>query len=286
MAKTIGNPLSWGAEAVGAIGRSLSQAAGGMRGEVTAEPVVREITPADLRESLKLGLDDFLALRSDVIFLCLFYPLIGAALVFSAMNANLAPYIFPMASGFALLGPVLATGLYEMSKRREAGESVSFADAFAPFSAPNFGPILALGLYLLAVFLVWMVAAAIILRLTMGAGAAPTAAGFFSDVFTTGGGFALILVGTGVGAIFAAAVLALSVVSFPLLIDRNVGVPMAVRTSVEVTRRSPKTVALWGLIVAAGLAIGSAPLFLGLIVVVPVLGHATWHLFRRAVAPL
>lgn len=284
MAKTIGNPLSWSVEAIGAVGRSFSRAADGMRGEVAVEPRVNEITPADLRAALRAGLDDFLALRSDVIFLCLFYPLIGVALVLAAMNANLSPYIFPMASGFALLGPVAATGLYEMSKRRESGADVTFADAFAPFSAPNFGPIFVLGLYLLAVFLLWIGAAALILWLTMGPGAAPTSGAFFTAVFTTGGGIALIVIGTAVGAVFAAAVLALSIVSFPLLIDKSVGVPMAVRTSAEVTRRNPRVVALWGGIVAGALAIGSVPLFLGLIVAVPVLGHATWHLYRRAVS--
>lgn len=283
MAKTIGNPLSWSAGALGTLGRGLSQARDGLRGTDTTAPEIRTVTPRDLLDALRLGLDDFFALRSDVIFLCLFYPLIGTALVWSAMNANLAPYIFPMASGFALLGPVAATGLYEMSRRREAGEEVNWAHAFAPFSAPNFGPIFVMGLYLAAVFLMWMVAAGIILRLTMGADTPTSTAAFFGEVLGTGNGLALMAVGVPVGAVFAGIVLALTVVSFPLLIDRPVGVPMAIATSARVTRRNPGTVALWGAIVAAALAIGSAPLFLGLIVVVPVLGHATWHLYRRAV---
>ena len=210
-------------------------------------------------------------------------PMLGEA--WSAMNASVAPYLFPLASGFALLGPLAATGLYEMSRRREAGDEVHWTDALAPLHSPSMGPILALGGYLLGVFLVWMITAGVILRLTMGAEPPVSAAAFFQQVLTTPGGWALILVGIPVGACFAAVVLAISVVSFPLLVDRNIGLPRAVATSIEVTRKNPRTVATWGVIVAVLLALGSIPLFLGLIVVMPVLGHATWHLYRRAVSP-
>ena len=93
----------------------------------------------------------------------------------------------------------------------------------------------------------------------------------------------MIVVGIGVGFLFALLVLAISVVSFPLLLDRNAGIGTAVSTSMRAVAASPGTMALWGLIVAAGLVIGSVPLFLGLVVILPVLGHATWHLYRRVV---
>lgn len=285
MVKTIGNPLSWSVDAVGAAGSAMAEAAGRMGGREQAPPVVNTITTNDLVESLRLGLSDFTEMRTDAMFIVLVYPFIGAFLAWSAMNASMAQYLFPLASGFALVGPLAAVGLYEMSRRREAGEEVHWTDALTPLRSPSMGPILALGAYLLGIFMIWMITAGVILRLTMGDEAPASSAAFFHQVLTTPGGWALILIGIPIGACFAAVVLAISVVSFPLLVDRNIGLPRAVATSIELTRKNPATVATWGVIVAVLLALGSIPLFLGLIVVMPVLGHATWHLYRRAVAP-
>jgi uncharacterized membrane protein len=263
----------------------MAEALERMGGRDQADPEVRTITIDDLRAALRKGVDDFMDLRSDVLFIVLIYPVIGVALATFAFNARLAPYIFPMASGFALLGPVLATGLYEMSRRREAGQEVHWTHAFDPIRSPSFGPILGLGIYLLGIFLLWIVTAGVIFRLTMGATPPESAVAFFGEVLTTGSGLALFLIGVPVGAVFAAVVLAVAVVSFPLLVDRNIGLPRAVVTSLRVSRENPRTVAVWGLTVAAILVAGSIPLFLGLIVALPILGHASWHLYRRAVVP-
>ena len=106
---------------------------------------------------------------------------------------------------------------------------------------------------------------------------------FIHDVLTTSHGWALIIAGNVIGFIFAAVVLSISVVSFPLLLDRDVGAAVAVQTSIRAVLANPLTMALWGLIVALALVIGSIPLFVGLAIVMPVLGHATWHLYRRVV---
>ncbi len=137
----------------------------------------------------------------------------------------------------------------------------------------------------LALFIVWILTAHGIYFATMGPEAPASIGSFARDVFTTGAGWALLILGCAVGFLFAALVLATSVVSFPLLLDRDVGLPAAVITSMRVAAANPVTIAVWGLIVAAGLVIGSIPFFLGLIVVMPILGHATWHLYRRAVEP-
>lgn len=108
---------------------------------------------------------------------------------------------------------------------------------------------------------------------------------FLSRVFTTRAGWTLIIVGNGVGFLFAAGVLTISIVSFPLLLDRDVGAVVAVLTSVRAVLRNPLTIAAWGLIVATLLVIGSLPLFVGLAVIMPVLGHSTWHLYRKLVEP-
>jgi len=287
MAKTIGNPGSWLAQVFAGAGHHVSESTASLGGHGTeaGEIVVREITLDDLRDALRRGAADFAAFRTDVLMLCLIYPFAGLCLAWIAFSGGQIALIFPLAAGFALIGPVAAVGFYELSRRREAGQKASWGDAFGFLSSPSLGPILVLGVYLFAVFVAWMIVAWWIWRLTLGPEPPVSVAGFAGDVLTTGAGWAMIVLGIGAGFLFAAAVLAMSVVAFPLLLDRNVGLPAAVATSVEVARKNPRTVAAWGAIVAASLALGAIPALLGLVVVLPVLGHATWHLYRRAVEP-
>ena len=158
-----------------------------------------------------------------------------------------------------------------------------WVDAFGVLRAPSIGAITLLGLMLIALFLLWLVVAQIIYVVTLGPQAPASMGAFVSDVFSTGAGWTMIIVGIGVGFLFALLVLAVSVVSFPLLLDRNVGIGTAVTTSIRAVAANPAVMALWGLIVAAGLVVGSLPLFVGLVVILPVLGHATWHLYRKVV---
>ena len=288
MAETIGNPLSWSVDAARATGRHLGAVGGALgAGDVTETelPRVRRIGYEDLEAALRAGWEDFVACRSDVFFLCVLYPVVGLVMAWAAASGNLLPLIFPLISGFALVGPAAAVGLYELSRRREAGLPTRWSDAFSVIGSPSFGGILALSGLLFATFVVWMIAAHGIWSATLGPEPPASLGAFFSDVFLTGAGWAMILIGTAVGFLFAAAVLAVSVVSFPLLLDRPVGLPAAVVTSIRVAGTNPGPVAIWGLIVAAGLVIGALPAFLGFVVVLPVLGHATWHLYRRAVVP-
>ncbi len=286
MSDTIGNPLSWGAKEIGAVGRHIGEAAARVGHDTTPEaemPRIRHIAVRDLREVLRKGANDFAACRSDVAFLCVLYPVIGIVLAWFAFDHNLMPLIFPVVSGFALVGPVAAVGLYEMSRRRELGEEPGWGDAFAVVSSPSFGAILALALMLAAVFIVWVLTAQGIYFATFGDSAPASLISLAREVLTTGAGWSLAIVGITVGFLFAALVLACSVVSFPLLLDRNVGLPVAVITSLRVAAANPVPIAVWGVIVAAGLVLGSIPFFLGLIVVMPILGHSTWHLYRRTV---
>ena len=285
---TIRNPIEWGADQLKQAAQHAQSVGSSMRGAGTGTEgrhlVVRRIETADLRDVLAKGLSDFGSYRTDVVFICLMFPLIGIVLARFALNSDLLPLLFPAASGFALLGPVAAVGLYEMSRRRELGQRATWADAFGTVRSPSFGTILVLGLILLAIFLLWMAAAQLIYMMTLGPEPPVSAAAFLGDVFTTGAGWTMIVVGMGVGFVFAVAVLAISVVSFPLLLDRDVGLGTAVSTSVRVVTENPVPMAAWGLLVAGGLALGSIPFFLGLIVVMPVLGHGTWHLYRKTVA--
>ena len=248
-------------------------------------PAIRRIAPSDVIQSLVRGLEDFTAMPSHAVFLCVIYPLVAIFLIALTLRHAMLPLAFPLAAGFALIGPLAATGLYEMSRRREAGLEVSWIHAVDVLRSPSRGAILALGFLLMAIFFVWLAVAEAIYVADFGYGSPASIRHFLMDVLTTSAGWNLIAVGTGVGFLFAVVVLVISAVSFPLLLDRDVGAAVALLTSIRVVAANPATMALWGFIVAAMLVIGSAPFFLGLTVVVPVLGHATWHLYRKAVEP-
>jgi uncharacterized membrane protein len=279
----IRHPLEWGADQLRTANLAVERASHSLHSPAAALPAVRKIALADLADVLASGLRDFGAYRTDVIFLCIIYPLAGLVLAAFAFGYDLLPMLFPLASGFALIGPVAAVGLYEMSRRREQGIEITWADAFGVVRAPAFGAILVLGLILLAIFLLWLAAAYAIWLMTLGPAPPASIGTFAQEVLTTGAGWTMIVAGVGVGFLFALLVLAISVVSFPLLLDRDVGLRTAVTTSVRAVSTNPGPMAAWGLIVAGGLVLGSIPVLLGLIIVMPVLGHATWHLYRKVV---
>ncbi len=285
MAQTIGNPLSWIAQHLKHSGEHVSQSAARLGSSDTASiPEVRALTYVDLREALKAGMADFAACRSDALFLVVFYPLVGLVLVMMSMSANMLPLVVPLILGFALIGPFAAVGLYEMSSRREAGLPARWGDAMSVIRSPSFGAILMLGFYLAALFIAWLVAASMIYNATLGPDQPDTFMTLITAALTTGAGWTMIILGIAVGACFAVTALAISLVAFPLLLDRHTGLPVAVITSIRVLRASPAVVLSWGALVGISLAFGALPFLLGLILVVPVFGHATWHLYRRAVA--
>ena len=283
MPKTIGNPLSWTMGALGSAARYSAVITAPAGADPRVRPETRILMLEDLRHALRKGWDDLAAMRSDVMFACLLYPLMGAVLLGLATQGNLTHLLFPVLSGFALVGPVAALGLYELSRRREAGLPVSWAAMFDVLRSPRFPRIVMLALVNGVIFMAWLLLADAIHTATLGADAPRGLGVFLNEVVTTPAGWAMAVIGTGVGFVLAALVLAVSVVSFPLLLDRDVSLPVAVMTSVQVVRENPVVIAAWGLIVAVGLAVGILPVLLGLIVVLPVLGHATWHLYRAAV---
>ncbi|MCW0181775.1 MAG: DUF2189 domain-containing protein [Zavarzinia sp.] len=285
---TIRNPVEWSADFLAGTARAINAAGHDIYREDLETggrlPMIRRIELADLGVALRRGLDDFAACRTDVIFLCLVYPLIGLVLARIAMDSGLLPLLFPLASGFALIGPLAGLGLYEMSRQREGGATVSWLQAFGVLRAPGLTGIILLGLVLVAIFFGWQYAAQTIYAATLGPMPPASLAAFLHDVFNTRAGLLMSVVGLGVGFVFAVAVLAISVVSFPMMLERHVRMDIAIATSVRVVAANPLAMAVWGLIVAGGLVLGSLPFFAGLIVVLPVLGHATWHLYRRVVA--
>lgn len=286
MTQTIGNPLSWTFGAIRSAFGYASSVAGSVGAEAatgTEIPEIRTLTLEDLRIALRKGWADVMAFRSDVVFVCLLYPVIGGVLAVLAVQGNSLQLIFPTLSGFALAGPVAAVGLYEMSRRREKGEPTNWLAYLDVIKSPKFGGILILSLFHVVIFLVWVMSANLIFDATLGPDAPVSISAFITEIFTTGAGWALIVIGMGVGFAFSAAVLAISVVSFPMLLDRDVSLPTAVVTSVKVALKNPVPIGVWGLIVAGSLALGSLPALLGLVLILPILGHSTWHLYRRAV---
>lgn len=251
---------------------------------VSNAPIIRKLQMSDIGVALRKGFDDFIALPSHAIVLCVIYPVIGVMLARMVLGYSVTPLLFPLAAGFALIGPFAAIGLYEMSRRRELGEDASAWHAFAILRSPSIGAILGLGALLLALFVTWIAAAQSIYVATFGNAPAAEIPDFLGRVFTTPEGWMLIGVGCGVGFLFALLSLCLSIVSFPMMLDRHASAADAMVTSLRVVAANPLVVAAWGVVVAALLVIGTLPFFLGLAVVIPVLGHATWHLYRMAVA--
>jgi uncharacterized membrane protein len=246
-------------------------------------PSVRKIGLSDLRQALLAGLDDFNAMPSHIVFICMIYPILGIILTRLALGIDILPVVFPLAAGFALIGPFAAIGLYEMSRRRELGLDLSWWHVFDVLSSPSVGAIGGLAVLLMLIFLGWLGTAQAIYQLDFGPAVPVSISQFAHDVLTTDAGWKLIFWGNLVGFFFAVWVLTIGAVSFPLLLDRDVGAAVAITTSAKAVWKNPLTMAVWGFIVAALLLVGSLPFFFGLAVVMPVLGHATWHLYRRVV---
>lgn len=281
------NPLEWAWDHLKQTGHAVEATAHTMEGSWedrdVAPPRVRRIGASDIGDALAQGFKDFGACRTDVVFLCLIYPIAGLIISRMAFDYGMVALIFPLVAGFALIAPLFGVGLYEMSRRRELGLETGWTDAFGVVRTPAIGAILVLGLMLLALFCLWLFAAYFLYTVTLGPDAPVSAAAFTRDALTTPEGWTMIGVGMGVGFLFALVVLIISVVSFPLLLDRNVGVGTAIATSVQAVRTNPGPMAMWGLIIAGSLLLGAIPLLVGLAVVLPVLGHATWHLYRKVV---
>lgn len=244
-------------------------------------PAIRRITTADLTLSLSKGLSDFRRRPTHLVFLAAIYPLAGIAIALAATNANAFPILFPLVAGFALLGPVAALGFYEISRREEQGEHPSWREAFAVFQGPARGAITRVALTLLALFALWLLSAQALFALLAPDVSATSYPRFLNALLSTSAGWTLLVVGHLVGFLFAAVAFSVGALSLPLILDRGYRAGEAMAASVAAVKANPMTMAVWAAIVAGLVMLGSLPLLVGLAVVLPVLGHATWHLYRR-----
>ena len=254
-------------------------------GSNVEHPAIRRIGVSDVFDALRLGFEDFWDKPSHYVFLCLIYPVVGVFLITWTSGGNALQLIYPLVTGFALLGPFAALGLYEISRRREQHLDTSWKHALDVRKSPAMPAIAALGIMLMALFVAWLFTAQALFAWLYGDAAPASYTGFINDVLTTQRGWTLMILGNLVGFLFALVALSTTVVAFPLLLDRDIGAYAAVETSARAIMANPVPMLLWGLIVAAALVVGSIPLLVGLAIVLPVLGHATWHLYRKLIEP-
>lgn len=244
---------------------------------------VRRISSADLSAALAEGLDDFRSKRGDLIFLGLLYPFVGIAAAWLALGNQVLPLVFPIAAGISLLGPLTATGFYELARRREAGLESSWWHFLDVRKSPSRDSIAMVGVILIVLFGAWLLSAALIYAAFMGPEQPASVGAFLRELFTTAHGWTMMIIGNLVGLAFAIAAFMISVVSLPMLIDRDVDASLAIRTSLRAVNENPLVMAQWGFTVALLLVVGTLPFFMGLAVVLPVLGYATWHLYTKLV---
>ncbi len=246
-------------------------------------PKIRSIGAEDLHWALREGWSDFREMRGDIIFAGLIYPTVALLAAALALGGEMVPIIFPLGAAFSLLGPLIAIGFYEMARRRESGLEVGWGHFLDPLRGRNRTQIFGLAISLLVIALAWLFIANATYEGTVGHLHPAGIGEFLSMLFTTPEGWRMIIFGNIAGLAFALVTLVTMLVSFPMLVDKNVHASDAVETSLRASFANPVTTLRWGLYVAVLLALGCVPLFLGLAVVLPLLGYASWHLYMRLV---
>ena len=249
----------------------------------SAQIGIRTIGLNDLWRALKEGYDDFNAMPTTGVFLTVLYPLFALLLTLFLVGKNLLHMAFPMVAGLTLIGPAVSVFLFELSRRRERGLDVKWRSAFDFIHSASFAPILALSILMMLLYLAWLFMAQFLYFGTFADDVPASASDFVTQLVTTRRGVGLMVYGVLLGFFFAVAALAISVVAFPLLLDKPVTAATAVVTSIRAVAANFMVMAVWGMIVVALLAAGAIVFLLGLAVVLPILGHSTWHLYRRVV---
>lgn len=248
---------------------------------ITSVEVVQNLTPADLRAALAAGWADFRAHPRYGLFFAAFYVAGGLVLAMVLTRWGSAAWLIPAAAGFPLLAPFSAVGLYEVSRRREIGEPLSWKPVLGALRGHGDEQIISMGVIIFVAFAFWLIVAHSVFAVfaaEFGAGAETFA------FLVTPVGLAMLAVGSVIGGIMALGFYAVTVVSLPLLVDREVDFLTAIIVSLGVMRANTSLMLVWAVVIAAGLTLAMIPLFLGLFIALPVFGHATWHLYRRAVA--
>lgn len=247
-------------------------------------PAVNRVTPSDILEALDAGIRDFRAAPQYGLFFGAFYAAAGWLLVGLVTFFDLPYLAYPLATGFALFAPFAATGLYDVSRRLETGEELSWSAVLGSVRAVSGKELAWMAVVTVFTVIIWLDIAAFLFFAFMGFGGG-TSDNLINEILTTSRGWVFLTIGNIVGAALAAIVFSYSVVSFPMLYDRKVDFVTAMVTSVKTVLRNPYAMAIWAIIIGVHLALSLVSLFAGLIIVLPILGHATFHVYRKAVGP-
>ena len=254
----------------------------GVTGAAGVEPVVRRIRPDQPWRWLEAGWADMRTVPAISLTYGIAFLLASLSLVAVLLFANLSALVPVMAAGFLLVGPMLAVGLYEESRRLEAGLPVQLSDV-AFVSSRNISQLAFVGAMLAGAMLIWLQVAGWLFAVFFGAIGIPPLSDFAPMLLLTQRGLAMLVIGSAVGGAIAFAVFAISAISVPLLLARDIDAVTAVTTSIRAVRLNFWPMLLWAWIVALLTAFGIATWFLGLAVIFPLLGHATWHAQRALV---
>jgi len=243
-------------------------------------PELKSLTTADLRAALAAGWSDFIRAPQYGLFFAAIYVLGGIALYYGLLMAGDPVWFIPAAAGFPLLAPFAAVGLYEVSRRREAGEPLSWGPVLGALRGQGDGQLPVMGVVVLLAFGFWIILARGIFAIFVG----QTGIGFDTmGQLLSLRGVVMLTVGTAVGGALALALFTITAFSLPMLLDRRVDFMTAIITSLVAVRANAAVMARWAVIIVVLTVLAMVPMFLGLLVVLPVLGHATWHLYRRTV---
>lgn len=248
------------------------------------KPEIRSISADDVYAALGAGWADFRAAPRFGLFFGGVYAALGILIFLQLWVLDQPMWIVPFACAFPLIGPFAAVGLYEVSRRRETGEPLDWAEILGVVWGKRDSQIPSMAFIVLAGFMIWMWVASMLIILFLGRMSSAMYSNL-GDLLGTAEGIGLVVVGTLVGAVIAFLLFAVTVVSLPMLLDRDIDYVTAMITSFEAVTKNPQAMLHWAWIVAAAVVVAMVPVFLGLIVALPVLGHATWHLYRRVVAP-
>ncbi len=248
-----------------------------------ATPEINEVDPSDLRASLALGWQDFRRAPLYGLAFAAVYVLGGWLITWAMTSSGQIWWTLPASAGFPILGPFIACGFYEISRRLEAGEPLTAAEIFGVILRQKDRQIPAIAAVIVVYFLFWNFLSHMIFALFLG-NATMTNVSSSLAVFLTPEGLTMLAFGTAVGAAFATLLFCLTVVSLPMLLDREVDFVTAMLTSFALVQANPRVMLGWGALIAVCLFAGMVPAFLGLFVVLPLFGHASWHLYRRAIS--
>ena len=246
---------------------------------------IRKIRLKDLWQSLREGTNDYSAKPHSIPLLILFYSLFALLFTLFAFGQQLRYLAFPMVAGLTLIGPIIATAFFEMSRQRERGVELGWRDSFRFIHTSSFAPILALSLVMMLLYIAWLYMAELIYFGMFGSTLPVSVTDFINQLFSTRHGGGLIFYGNFVGFLFAFAAMAFSVIAFPLALDKPVTSSTAMSVSIKAFTSNFYVLAVWGIVVVAILTLGAALFLIGLAVALPILGHATWHVYRKIIEP-